>query len=475
MNFTMKMFLLLGFLYLTGCQSAMESSETEKEDHSLTTNEEINEEEEYSIFEEEVHDLELEGEENRDPYANLLERAPDEPMTIEELLHYPTGPLASKNWPEDKEEIMKKVKELLPPIEEESTENELDAWWKALRYLFSEDYPNPDDYFTQFTISSFGAEDVIDERFTFKDQINVLVILDVSGSMKNEIDGKAMMDIAKDAIREFTSNLPEKVNVGLRVYGHEGQSTGADKSQSCQSTELVFDIQPFDSDDFNPILNQFEPTGWTPIALSLEEAMKDLEAFPGEDNTNLVYIVSDGIETCDGDPVAAAEALADSNIHPIINVIGFNVDIDGQRHLREVAEAGGGLYTNAGNEEQLNIAFEQAEELLRKWEQWLLGNQVDVNNHRAILLNESMGLEAAWGNLNMRETRMLREVYGVLNYEDYITSDAWSYFHSKVNEKNSLYQKFSHEVRDRFVERIEQSYNKTIEELQETYTENISN
>ncbi|WP_051556308.1 VWA domain-containing protein [Alkalihalobacterium bogoriense] len=465
-------FCVLSVFIHTGCSSEEQSTEAPT---PQPTQQETEEKVEQSTeTEQDVEEPQLDSEqgEMRDPFENLLERAPEEPTTVEELLHYPTGPLANMTWRDDRQEILMKVKEVLPPIEKETSEQELEAWWRAFRYLFAREYPNPDQYFTEFTISGFGGDGVIDERYQFKEQINVLVVLDVSGSMRNEIDGKPMMDIAKEAIQEFTSNLPEKANVGLRVYGHEGKSTGADKSQSCQSTELVYDIQPLKQSEFDSILHQFEPTGWTPIALSLEEAMKDFEKFPGEENTNLVYVVSDGIETCDGNPEAAAKALADSNIQPIINVIGFNVDMDGQQHLREIAEAGNGLYTNAGNEEQLKDAFEQAEELIRQWEQWLSGNKIDARNQRARLLNKARGLQATWTNENMGENRDLREVKVALSTEGYITREASHYFTSLLNEKNRLYQGFSNEVSERFEERVEEAYEKTIEELEETFTEN---
>src|SRR5699024_2463307 len=52
----------------------------------------------------------------------------------------------------------------------------------------------------------------------------------------------------------------------------------------------------------------------------------DFKDYPADEYTNLVYVVSDGIETCDGNPVEVAESLSDSEIHPIVNVIGFGVD-----------------------------------------------------------------------------------------------------------------------------------------------------
>ena len=64
-----------------------------------------------------------------------------------------------------------------------------------------------------------------------------------------------------------------------------------------------------------------------------------------ENVENIIYVVSDGIETCGGDPVKAAQAAAISGYRAIVNIIGFDVDNAGQRALKKVAKAGGGKYT----------------------------------------------------------------------------------------------------------------------------------
>ncbi|OXT11546.1 amino acid dehydrogenase, partial [Bacillus sp. OG2] len=94
-----------------------------------------------------------------------------------------------------------------------------------------------------------------------------------------------------------------EANVGLRVYGHKGTGSDADKKMSCASNELVYAPQPYNEAELSKALNKFKPAGWTPLAQSLMEAQKDLEAYKGEKNKNIVYVVSDGIETCDGNPV----------------------------------------------------------------------------------------------------------------------------------------------------------------------------
>lgn len=54
--------------------------------------------------------------------------------------------------------------------------------------------------------------------------------------------------------------------------------------------------------------------------------------------------ISDGIETCDGDPIKAVSKLRNHQIDATVNIIGFDVDDEGQQQLKEIAEAGGGEY-----------------------------------------------------------------------------------------------------------------------------------
>ena len=121
---------------------------------------------------------------------------------------------------------------------------------------------------------------------------------------------------------------------------------------------------------FQTSLDQVKPAGWTPTELALKEAAKDLESFDGEKNTNIVYLVSDGVSTCDDDPVAAAKALYDSHITPIINMIGFNVDNDGQKQLKEMAKAVDGTYQDVQDAESLQKELDQANEIAKKWAKW---------------------------------------------------------------------------------------------------------
>src|SRR5690606_15333204 len=105
-----------------------------------------------------------------------------------------------------------------------------------------------------------------------------------------------------------------------RVYGHEGNNTEAGKAESCQSTELKVPVQGVDKDALRSQAGSYEPVGWTPIALSLRESAKDFPA-AAPNVVNAVVLVTDGLETCGGDPCSASRALKNSNAAVTTHVI----------------------------------------------------------------------------------------------------------------------------------------------------------
>ncbi len=208
-------------------------------------------------------------------------------------------------------------------------------------------------------------------------QNHFALLLDASGSMAARSGSGTQMDEAKGAIEEFVGNLPESSTVSLRIYGHEGDNTQAGKAESCASSEVVFDGSPDDA-AFVDALGGVEPVGYTPLAKAIEDAEGDV---PSDATDAVMYVVSDGLETCGGDPVAAARAVAESGVNPIINVIGFHVDNADQQALREIAQAGGGEYTTANSGAELREYWLEEREDLRK--AWLAWRDAEIERLRA--------------------------------------------------------------------------------------------
>lgn len=201
-----------------------------------------------------------------------------------------------------------------------------------------------------------------DEVTTKQKKMNVVVLMDASGSMKGEIAGQTKMELAKTAIAKFVEQIPEDANVALIAYGHVGSSADADKAASCSSVESVYPLSSYQAENFTTSLNSFQARGWTPLAGAINKAGEILQAYPSDEYLNLVYMVSDGVETCDGDPVAAAQQLQSQSIKAKVNIIGFDVDNEGQQQLKKVADSGGGEYVTVEDPAELKV------QITKKWQ-----------------------------------------------------------------------------------------------------------
>ncbi|MFQ3633577.1 VWA domain-containing protein [Roseiflexus sp.] len=190
---------------------------------------------------------------------------------------------------------------------------------------------------------------------------NIQLVFDASGSMAQRIGNETKIQAAQRAIERIIDTLPDSpdLNVGFRVFGHEGDSSEAQKARSCQSTALLVPVQGVNKELLRQQARAWKPAGWTPISLALQKAGEDLQ--PGEHVRNVIIMVTDGEETCGGDPCAVAKALAESQAEVRIDVVGFGLTPDVAKTLRCVAENSGGVYTDA---QDGNALVQTLEELI---------------------------------------------------------------------------------------------------------------
>ncbi|PRZ13264.1 Ca-activated chloride channel family protein [Laceyella sediminis] len=318
---------------------------------------------------------------------------------------------------------------------EENANKELDALpknltgeqaYQKLVELFAEDYQpyvkKLDAFDTTYTVSG----DPGDLKTPSGKQLNVMILIDSSGSMAGKVDGFSKMTLAKNAVSRFASSLSTHANVSLRVYGHKGSNADKDKDISCKSTEVVYPLGKYDQQKFNKALDAFKPTGWTPIALAMKEAANDLSRsnVPSE---NLIYVVSDGIETCGGNPVQVAQELNKSNVKAVVNIIGFDVDDAGQKALQEAARAGGGEYATIRDEDGLRSYFDSQK--MKIWDQWLMwkvNNVSDIIDQFTKKENELQNITFTGlgiDELSFTESHHMRTALSHLENTDKLSSD----------------------------------------------------
>jgi hypothetical protein len=170
---------------------------------------------------------------------------------------------------------------------------------------------------------------------------SVLLVLDSSGSMNAKLpNGETRIQVARRAVKGVAALIPGKAQLSLRLYGAQSPA----REKNCQDTNLAV---PFAAAESNAatIASTVEGSkaqGYTPIAFSLQRAAND---FPADAKERVIVLVSDGKETCQGDPVVAAKALAGMNI--TVHTVGFVVDTAARGQLQAIARATGGSYFDA--------------------------------------------------------------------------------------------------------------------------------
>jgi len=174
-----------------------------------------------------------------------------------------------------------------------------------------------------------------------------LIILDTSSSMGEVIGGEVKIDIAKDVIVDLLDNLPDGAVVGIRRFG------------GCENSKLVAPVGTMQRQMLQAEIQAIEAGGATPIAYALEQTREDLTSIS---DPQLILLVSDGMETCGGDPVQAAKELISLGYNLSFHVVGFDISSDtGARdQLVEIAQATGGVYYDAESSEELRRALSLA-------------------------------------------------------------------------------------------------------------------
>jgi len=182
---------------------------------------------------------------------------------------------------------------------------------------------------------------------------NVELILDASNSMWGQIEGVAKITIAKDVLEQITNGLPDEMNVGLRLYGHR---YGLNDRRACQDTELKVPIAPIDKAVLIDIIKKIQPKGKTPLVHSVLQAGDDFKDI----KNGSIILITDGIESCDGDINSIAPALKESGIELKLHIVGFDIkEAEARAELEAIAKSTEGTYLDAKDSQELLSSLEQ--------------------------------------------------------------------------------------------------------------------
>jgi Ca-activated chloride channel homolog len=154
------------------------------------------------------------------------------------------------------------------------------------------------------------------------EKTRILFVLDGSGSMNATWSGdKSRMDVAKEILSRLVDSLRVNPNLelALRVYGHRFTR----QANNCEDSKLEV---PFGIKNHNLIITKIKEInakGTTPITYSVLQAAKDFPANPGY--RNILILITDGVESCGGDPCSVSVELQRKGVFLRPYIIGLGV------------------------------------------------------------------------------------------------------------------------------------------------------
>ncbi|WP_206934000.1 vWA domain-containing protein [Roseococcus thiosulfatophilus] len=174
------------------------------------------------------------------------------------------------------------------------------------------------------------------------ERVGVLVF-DASGSMWNQVEGnRTRIEVARDVVGEYFTGRDASVPLAVIAYGHNRRG-------DCRDIEVIAPMGRAAGATLAQRLRALTPRGMTPLTESLRQARAQI---PATAESADIILVTDGLETCQGDPCALAAEFAAEGINIRAHVVGFGLSRTEVQALSCITEQTGGrlFETNSGAE-----------------------------------------------------------------------------------------------------------------------------
>jgi len=182
------------------------------------------------------------------------------------------------------------------------------------------------------------------------DDSPILFIYDASGSMWGKIGNETKKEAAANILVGTINKLKIDQKIGFMAYGHRSKS-------DCEDVELLLDLDNTDKSKLISTIKGITPLGKTPLAYSATMA---IEKIKGSQAKATIILVTDGIESCNGDLCQVVRLAREEGIEFKLHIIGFSLKNDEAETLKCATEVGGGNYYNAEDAFQLEQVLDEA-------------------------------------------------------------------------------------------------------------------
>ncbi len=186
---------------------------------------------------------------------------------------------------------------------------------------------------------------------------DAMIVFDASVSMSASDfpDGAPnRIDRVRQALSKFVPHVSETRNLGLLVYG-----PGSHRDE-CENVELHFKPVPHAGEKILADVSRLIPDGRTPLTKSVAQAA---EALGPSDTPGMIVLLTDGEETCRGDPCKLARELHAARPNTVVHVIGYKLQSPNGRPpvsgAKGLSDQTGGFNLTANTTEELVNALEK--------------------------------------------------------------------------------------------------------------------
>jgi Ca-activated chloride channel family protein len=191
---------------------------------------------------------------------------------------------------------------------------------------------------------------------TAKCESDAMIVFDASGSMTGMGFGETTVTRIQQVRRALASVLPQVApmrNLGLVVFGPGVRS-------QCHNIDLRLPPGPNSAARIMTEVNALQPYGQTPLTGAVAAAA---DALDFRDRPAVIVLLTDGEETCRGNPCALGQALKTMGAGVTVHVIGYmlngtNVPAGGQ-FVRCLSETTGGMFISTETTEELTAALQK--------------------------------------------------------------------------------------------------------------------
>ncbi len=247
----------------------------------------------------------------------------------------------------------------------------------------------------------------------------VSILISASTSMNiPAVDSKLKYQLVKEQLStNLNSNTAKPyIKIEVRSFGNKGNLSNIANNESCVANLTIkkFDetIPERDNSDYvGNLFKSYVPNGKSPLVYTIEQAEK---GFPDPTANNLIQIITDGVDDCNGDLKSALAAVTTRGIVKRVDLISLFANQDTSNILKEATEVNGGKYSASSNiNETLNQNFNSF-----IYERWCKA-QAFNNVYQCVNDNYSKAIKFMNENLSVQtpknEVEKIKEIQGSIN------------------------------------------------------------